>query len=150
MVALGVDADAIEARNGYVIDKVGKPPDLVLEIGTRSKGRHDYTVKRDAYPGYGVPGYWRFDHTGGGYHVSALAGDVLVDGEYRPVAWPGATARCRAWTCAGMPAICDSVTRTVVSSCLPLRNRGPPGWRRRVELRSRLQGRTMPGPRPSV
>ena len=41
-------------------------------------------MKRDAYLGYGVPEYWRFDHTGGRYHVSALAGDVLVDGEYQP------------------------------------------------------------------
>ena len=85
MVAFGVDnPDAIEARNGYVIAEVGKPPDLVLEVGSSSKGRQDYTVKRDAYLGYGVPEYWRFDHTGGRYHVSALAGDVLVDGEYQP------------------------------------------------------------------
>ena len=42
-------------------------------------------MKRDSYLGYGVPEYWRFDHTGGRYHVSALAGDVLVDGEYSPV-----------------------------------------------------------------
>ena len=85
MVVFDVDPAAVVARNGYVIGKVGKPPDLVLEVGTRSKGREDYTVKRDAYQGYGVPEYWRFDHTGGSYHVSALAGDVLVDGAYRPV-----------------------------------------------------------------
>ena len=85
VVAFGVDPAAIVARNGYVIDEVGRPPDLVLEVGTRSKGRQDYTVKRDAYLGYGVPEYWRFDHTGGRYHVSALAGDVLVDDGYRPV-----------------------------------------------------------------
>ena len=85
MVVFGVDPDAIESRNGYVIGEVGKPPDLVLEVGTRSTGRDDYTVKRDAYLGYGVPEYWRFDHIGGRYHVSALAGDLLVDGEYRPV-----------------------------------------------------------------
>ena len=85
MVAFGVDnPDAIEARNGYVIGEVGKPPDLVLEVGSSSKGRQDYTVKREAYLGYGVPEYWRFDHTGGRYHVSALAGDVMVDGEYQP------------------------------------------------------------------
>ena len=84
VVAFGVDPGAIVARNGYVIDEVGRPPDLVLEVGTRSKGRQDYTVKRDAYLGYGVPEYWRFDHTGGRYHVAALAGDVLVDGGYQP------------------------------------------------------------------
>ena len=86
MVAFGVEnPDEIEARNGYVIAEVGKPPDFVLEVGSRSTGRHDYMVKREAYQGYGVPEYWRFDHTGGRYHVSALAGDVLVDGEYSPV-----------------------------------------------------------------
>ena len=85
LVVFGVDPAAILARNGYVIGEVGKPPDLVLEVGTRSKGRQDYTVKRDVYLGYGVPEYWRFDHTGGSYHVSALAGDKLVDCEYSPV-----------------------------------------------------------------
>ena len=85
MVVFGVDPAAVLARNGYVIGEVGKPPDLVLEVGTRSKGRQDYTVKRDAYLDHGVPEYWRFDPTGGRYHVSALAGDVLVDGEYRPM-----------------------------------------------------------------
>ena len=42
VVAFGVDPVAIEARNGYVIDEVGRPPDLVLEVGTRGKGRQDY------------------------------------------------------------------------------------------------------------
>ena len=85
MVAFGVDPVAIVARNGYVTGEVGRPPDLVLEVGSSSKGRQDYTVKRDAYLDHGVPEYWRFDPTGGRYHVSALAGDVLVDGEYQPV-----------------------------------------------------------------
>ena len=39
MVAFGVDAAALVARNGYVISEVGKPPDLVLEVGSRRKGR---------------------------------------------------------------------------------------------------------------
>ena len=86
VVAFGVDdPDAIEARNGYVISEVGKPPDFVLEVASRSTGRRDYTVKREGYAGYSVPEYWQFDHTGGRYHVSALSGDVLVDGRYEPV-----------------------------------------------------------------
>ena len=36
------------------------------------------------YAGYGVSEYWRFNHTGGRFHDAALAGDVLVDGEYKP------------------------------------------------------------------
>ena len=84
-MAFGVDPVAIVARNGYVTGEVGRPPDLVLEVGSSIKGRQDYTVKRDAYLDHGVPEYWRFDPTGGRYHVSALAGDVLVDGEYQPM-----------------------------------------------------------------
>ena len=77
--------DAIEARNGYVISEVGKPPDFVLEVASRGTGSRDYVEKREGYAGYGVREYWRFDHTGGRYHDAALAGDVLVEGEYEPV-----------------------------------------------------------------
>ena len=31
-----------------------------------------------------VSEYWRFDHTNGRYHDTALAGDVLTDAEYTP------------------------------------------------------------------
>ncbi len=85
IVVFGVDPHAIRARNGYVISEVGKSPDFILEVGSRSTGRQDYTVKRDGYAGYGVREYWRFDHTGGDYHDAAIAGDVLVDGEYEPM-----------------------------------------------------------------
>ncbi len=85
VVTFGIDARAITARNGYVISEVGKPPDFILEVGSRSTGRRDYTVKRDGYAGYGVREYWRFDHTGGDYHDAAIAGDALVGGEYEPI-----------------------------------------------------------------
>ena len=85
MVVFGVNPDAIVARNGYVISEVGKPPDFVLEVASRSTGRRDYTVKRAGYAGYGVREYWRFDHTGGRYHDAALAGDRLVNGVYEPI-----------------------------------------------------------------
>ena len=85
VVAFGVVPGAIVARNGYVIGEVGKPPDFVLEIASRSTGRRDYTVKRDGYARYGVGEYWRFDHTGGRFHDAALAGDVLVEDVYEPV-----------------------------------------------------------------
>ena len=75
VVAFGVDPDAIVSRNGYVISEVGKPPDFVLEVASRSTGRRDHTVKRTGYAGYGVQEYWRFDHTNGRYHDTALAGD---------------------------------------------------------------------------
>ena len=86
VVAFGVNPRGIIARNGYVINEVGKPPDFVLEVASRSTGRRDYTVKRDGYAGYGVQEYWRFDYTGGRYHDAPLAGDTLVEGQrYRPL-----------------------------------------------------------------
>ena len=85
MVVTGVRPDWIIPRNGYVISEVGKPPDFVLEVASRSTGRRDYTVKRDGYAGLGVGEYWRFDYTGGRFHDAALAGDLLVDGKYEPL-----------------------------------------------------------------
>ena len=85
VVAFGVNPDAIVARNGYVISEVGKPPDFVLEVASRSTGRRDYTVKRAGYASYRVREYWRFDHIGGRYHDAALAGDRLVAGGYEPI-----------------------------------------------------------------
>lgn len=82
VVTFGVNPEGIIARNGYVISEVGKPPDFVLEVASRSTGRRDYTVKRESYAGYGVQEYWRFDHTGGRFHDAPIAGDVLVDGKY--------------------------------------------------------------------
>ena len=85
VVAFGVDPDAIVDRNGYVISEVGKPPDFVLEVASKSTSRRDYTVKRDAYAGYEVAEYWRSDETGGRYHDAPLGGDRLVDGVYVPI-----------------------------------------------------------------
>ena len=79
------DVQRIIRRNGYVISEVGKPPDLVLEVGSRSTGRRDYTVKREGYARYGVREYWRFDPSGGDYHDAHLGGDTLVDGEYQSI-----------------------------------------------------------------
>ena len=85
VVAFGVDPKAIEQRNGYVINEVGKPPDFVLEVGSPSTGVADYTTKRDGYAGYGVTEYWRFDPSGGRNHDRPLAGDTLVEGRYEPI-----------------------------------------------------------------
>ena len=85
LIALDVNPALWEARNGYLIPEQGKPPDFVLEIASESTGRHDETVKRDDYEAMGVSEYWRFDHTGGEFHSVPLAGDRLIDGEYRPI-----------------------------------------------------------------
>ena len=85
-LAFGVDAQAIRPRKLYLPWEVGKPPDWVLEIGSSSTGREDVGRKRDIYARIGVPEYWRFDPTKRGeYHGQRLAGDRLVDGEYRPI-----------------------------------------------------------------
>ncbi len=85
VVAFGVNPAGIVVRNGYIIRDVGKPPDFVLEVGSRSTGWRDYTVKRDGYADYGVKEYWRFDPSGGRFHDTALAGDVLVGEQYEPL-----------------------------------------------------------------
>ncbi len=80
------DPPAVIWRNGYVISEVGKPPDFVLEVASRSTGRRDYTMKRGGYARYGVDEYWRFDPTGGEFHDVPLAGDKLnEDGVYEPL-----------------------------------------------------------------
>ena len=87
MVVIGVNnPDGIILRNGYVISEVGKPPDFVLEVASRSTGRRDYTIKRDGYAAMGVREYWRFDPSGGRFHDAPLGGDRLNDdGEYTPL-----------------------------------------------------------------
>ena len=86
IVAFGVEADRLNREaNGYLISEVGKPPDFVLEIASKSTGVRDYTTKRRIYRAARAGEYWRFDFTGGKYHDAPLAGDILVDGEYRAI-----------------------------------------------------------------
>ena len=87
VVALNLPFDPafIEEANGYTIEEIGQPPDFVLEVGSPTTGRRDYTVKRDLYAGLEIREYWRFDHTGGDHHDVPLAGDLLLDGRYEPI-----------------------------------------------------------------
>ena len=86
LVAFGVNPAAILARNGYVINEVGKPPDFALEIvASESEGAADCARKRERYEEMEVPEYWRFDVTGGLHHDRPIAGDALVNGRYRPI-----------------------------------------------------------------
>ena len=85
LIAFNADPDAAVARRGYVIAEQGKPPDFVLEIGSRTTGLRDTREKRAGYAALGIPEYWRFDNTGGQYHDAPLAGDRLVDGAYQPI-----------------------------------------------------------------
>ena len=64
LIALGVDPEAYEASNGYVVGEQAKPPDFVLEIASRSTGAEDTGPKRHDYAALGIVEYWRFDETG--------------------------------------------------------------------------------------
>ena len=86
LVSFNVDWEDVIFTNGYVIKEAGKPPDLVLEVASKSTGRRDYIGKREIYSAFGVPEYWRFDHTGGDYHDAPLACDLLKDSGYQPMA----------------------------------------------------------------
>ena len=85
LIAFGIERDAIVDQRGYAIDEWGQPPDFVLEVASNATGRNDYTTKRAGYAEYGVPEYWRFDHTGGRLYPVGLAGDRLVNGVYEPI-----------------------------------------------------------------
>ena len=85
LVAFDIDRAAIVAQAGYSILDWGKPPDFVLEIASKSTSERDETAKRAGYAEYGVPEYWRFDPTEAELYEARLAGDRLVDGEYRPI-----------------------------------------------------------------
>ena len=85
LVAFNIDREEAIARMGFSVADQGKAPDFVLEIASRNTAQNDYTRKRVGYAEFGVPEYWRFDHTGGRYYPAGLAGDRLVDGVYQPI-----------------------------------------------------------------
>ena len=85
VVAFDVDCDSIISANGYVIEEVGKPPDLVLEVASPDNDQREYIRQQEMYAGFGIPESWRFDHTGGDYHDAPLACDLLTDVGYQPM-----------------------------------------------------------------
>ena len=84
LIAFNADPLAYRESNGYIISEQSKPPDFVMEIASRSTGRHDLVDKRPGYAALGIPEYWRFDETGE-FHGVRLAGDRLVGGSYTPI-----------------------------------------------------------------
>lgn len=85
LVAFDINRDDIIRAGGYAINEWGRPPAFVMEVASPNNARNDYVNKRTGYANYGVPEYWRFDNTGGNRYPEALAGDLLVDGEYQPI-----------------------------------------------------------------
>ena len=81
--------ESIDRNNVYLLWEVGKAPDFVMEIGSKSTARVDMGRKRDLYAELGVREYWRYDPTGGEFYGEPLVGERLVDGEYERVEMNG-------------------------------------------------------------
>ncbi len=80
-VVFGVDD---HLRRSYIVWREGKAPDFVMEIASIGTYDHDIGRERDLYAELGVGEYWRYDPTGECFNPP-LAGEVLVDGQYRPI-----------------------------------------------------------------
>ena len=85
MVALDINPEDVELRNGYLIWEIGKPPDVVIEVASKHTAREDLTLKRDRYASLGIAEYWRLDPSGGDRYGEPLVGEYLSDGEYRRI-----------------------------------------------------------------
>ena len=87
-VALNLPAESLESierNNVYLVWEVGKAPDFILEIGSKSTSDTDLGRKRELYADLGVSEYWRFDSTGGDFYGEPLVGDYLADGKYHRI-----------------------------------------------------------------
>ncbi len=84
-IAFGVDTASIRRRRLYLPWEVGKAPDFALEIASDTTKDNDVSAKRRIYAQIGIPEYWRFDPTGEEYYGEHLAGEVLLEGVYRPI-----------------------------------------------------------------
>lgn len=80
-VVFGVDD---HLRRSYIVWREGKAPDFVMEIASIGTYDHDIGRKRDLYAELGVGEYWRYDPTGECFNPP-LAGELLMEGQYRPI-----------------------------------------------------------------
>ena len=74
-----------EGNNTYLLWEVGKPPDFVMEIASKSTKSNDLIGKRALYAELGISEYWRYDQTGGDFYGDPLVGECLVDGGYQQI-----------------------------------------------------------------
>ena len=85
MVAIGINPEDVELKNGYLIWEIGKPPDVVIEVASEHTARADLTRKRDRYASLGIAEYWRLDPSGGDRYGEPLVGEYLANGEYQRI-----------------------------------------------------------------
>ena len=85
IVAIGINPEDVEIKNGYLIWEIGKPPDVVIEVASEHTSRADLTSKRDRYASLGIAEYWRLDPSGGDRYGEPIVGEYLVDGEYHRI-----------------------------------------------------------------
>ena len=85
-VAFDVDYSHIYYRTSYWVWELGKPPDFVLEVASKTTATVDTGPKMSIYAGMGVIEYWLFDRSPDGeYYGFRLAGFRLVNGRYEPI-----------------------------------------------------------------
>ena len=82
MVSFDVDPDGIRESGSYNMWTVGKPPEFVMEIGSKSTYKRDLNEKRRIYEKLGVPQYWLLDPPDGARYGFILKGLRLVNGKY--------------------------------------------------------------------
>lgn len=83
-IAFDVDVAGVEEMGNFWIWRVGKAPDFVMEMASRSAAANDMGPKRDLYARIGIAEYWRLDPTGGELYGQPITGECLVDGMYEP------------------------------------------------------------------
>ena len=84
-IAFDVDAAYIRRKMpNFLVWRVGKVPDFVMEMASRSTAANDMGHKRDLYAELKIPEYWRLDHTGGDHYGQPITGERLVNGAYEP------------------------------------------------------------------
>ena len=83
-IAFDVDVASIyENLPNFWIWEIGKAPDFVMEVASPSTAANDLGWKRELYQRLEVQEYWRFDPTGGRLYGKPVAGERLVNGQYR-------------------------------------------------------------------
>ena len=83
-IAFDVDVERIEEMANFWVWRVGKVPDFVMEMASRSTAANHMGPKRELYARLEIAEYWRLDHTGGDLYGQPITGERLVDGAYAP------------------------------------------------------------------